>query len=116
MPIVGWILAALVTAGWLACEAPDPAAPPTTAVSPAVGWRRTSKGWEQLDRPELPPLKNPGFHPALFAALLTLGSTLSLLAFPAERPVEPQSPPAERPRRRRRTAQLKTIAATPRTI
>lgn len=82
MPIVGWVLAMLLGAGWVASEWSPANQPPPAAVEPA--WRRTTDGWERLER-QPAPLANPGFHPALLAALFVLGSALALGAC-SERP------------------------------
>ena len=80
---IGWIIAFLLSAGWIAC-ALSTAAVQSRSECRSV-WRRTRDGWEHQDRLfRTQPLPPPAVHPAAVAALQVL-LPLGLLGLAARR-------------------------------
>ena len=88
---IGCLLLVLVGFVGLACNLPSDRASP--AENPAAAWRRTNRGWEQLDvRPAAE--KQPRFtlHPAIVGGLQILLTLAAAAVFAAA-----DSQPARRP-------------------
>ena len=83
MQRIGWIVALLIAAGWVASEIPANPSDGHNAVASA--WRRTSEGWQQHSqvapsRPRTP----PPLSPLVVAGLELLLAGMALLAFSPE--------------------------------
>jgi hypothetical protein len=106
---IGWIVAFLLSAGWIAC-ALSTAAVQSCSECRSV-WRRTRDGWEHQDRLfRTRPLPPPAVHPAMVAALQVL-LPLALLGLaargrkPAPTNTQPARPSAMAWCKRHRVAQ-----------
>ncbi|MEN6496007.1 MAG: hypothetical protein ABFD16_17125 [Thermoguttaceae bacterium] len=81
---IGWMVALLLTLGWIAVEV-DVAEPARPRLA-ASDWRRTRVGWEQptwLDAHI--PARAPALHPAVVGLLELFLSLFGLVAFAARR-------------------------------
>jgi hypothetical protein len=79
---IGWVLLAIVLAGYLAAEMPPPATPQPAPADTL--WRRTRDGWQHatwLLPAESIPSRRPALHPVVVGMLEILLSAAALIAF-----------------------------------
>ncbi len=70
MQRIGWILAVLISLGWLASEIPLQSASTTDQMKVQTCWRRTVSGWENASQWSFEDTTpRPDFHPVLLVLM-----------------------------------------------